>query len=265
MALTINDYAFLDTPIFQNYAGIIKIVNFDQQSNSFVCTHNGVHYYNIETNSQHLYSIPVSEGVLLKAGFVKIDANSINQQGEVFAFTSNQTTIIMQHFNNDWILHLPAFNNAKLNCISSIDEIQHHVRIICNEELILNLLPTIINKKILHDTLYSAFHQKYTIAYHPEKVGLSTQNPNYINYDYLLLSSISTSNVISIDFSKFEKDECQIVISFGSEKILFQSNKSMAEIQAGNPAYNMISSSEQQVFNSLYNLIQSCIVESLKC
>ena len=88
---------------------------------------------------------------------------------------------------------------------------------------------------------------------------------NYIDYDYLLLSSISTSNVISIDFSKFEKDECQIVISFGCEKILFQSNKSLAEIQTGNPAYNMISSSEQQVFNSLYNLIQSCIVESLKC
>ena len=171
----------------------------------------------------------------------------------------------MQHFSNDWILHLPAFNNAMFSSISTIDEIQHHVRRICNEELIFNLLPTIINKKILHDKLYSAFQQKYTIAYHPEKVGLSTQNPNYIDYDYLLLSSISTSNVISIDFSKFEKDECQIVISFCSEKILFQSNKSLPEIQAGNPAYNMISSSEQQVFNSLYNLIQSCIVESLKC
>lgn len=149
MALSKNDYAYLDTPIFGNYTGYVKIV--DENPYEFVCTYNGDYRFRVPKSSNQLTSIPVNTATILKAGFIKIDGNSLGLEGDVYAYRDNtQINVAIQHHNNDWILNIdsPQFATRQtLDKISAIDEIQHHVSRLCQVDLVLSLLPTILIKE----------------------------------------------------------------------------------------------------------------------
>lgn len=109
------------------------------------------------------------------------------------------------------------------------------------------------------------FGQSYTLQYHLHQEGLSTQNIGYIDYDYLSLTPVPQSIVSSIDFSRFNENECQVVVTIGDDHLQYLSGKTLADIQANNPSYNNLSSVEKLQFLTLYNQIQDCISDSLKC
>lgn len=272
--MNIGDYIAITFPAVQGaFPTYAKIINID--STSFYISTDGIDCQRIPRNSNQLTSIPISENILLVAGFKSIDPLIIQRPGisyvKVWCLSTPSGKPIFVGYDGSafyYIFTTPQNTYADLH-IDVIDELQYHVMRNQHEYLIMTLVNTAINKQKMLDYLNSKLNPNYYIMIGSTTNGIRYQsgNPSNIDFDVMMSCDIFTSQgrpIVTI--TNFQQKTATICIKIGTYVIKYNYGADIANLKnTYQSEFRSMTNAESTEVNRMYDTICAAIEFSLSC
>lgn len=262
MNYIINEYLHLTGSV----AAYIKIV--DIKNHTLTCTKDGVHFFDLPDDMTDLYSIPINEVQLVRAGFKELIYNNvIATSGKVFFITTGKgIPVYMLLESGHWNLLININgNDNKISDVDNFSDLQHNVFILLRETLQLDLVDTIINRQILHDEISQTYQKQYFVAGSTSNgISNASLRLGYIHFDQIFLSEYNDHCHHIVTISNFSGKTADVVIETTYSLFKYNSKDSMDNV-VKSIDYQKLSNDEQTFIYDLYQKLGHCFQKSLKC